>query len=128
MAISNYGSGIIVDKNGGSINNLNLSNVNIQDNTIYTVTSLKDSSDTNGDIVLTKMSGYILNLESRHTFLCKSAYILNSTINDPSITKIETIYNKVDNFTSKINSIDSINEEINKIKTITKKPHGTKIG
>lgn len=88
MAITNSGTGIKIDANGGNISNLLLSNVNIQDKTIYTVTSLKDGSDTNGDIIMTKASGCIGNFESSHTILCKSTYILNGLTTDIPINNL----------------------------------------
>lgn len=82
MAVSNSGSNVLVTGNNNTLANFTATNVKVQDNMIYTITSRTKGSDTNGDILLSKGSNVNLTLDSRHTFICNCVEVNNGLATD----------------------------------------------
>lgn len=83
MAVTNSGTGVLVDSTGitlAGFTNAAASNIKVQDNTVYTITSNAVGSAANGVISVPSTNGAVATLDSNHTFICtKTALTAGST-------------------------------------------------
>lgn len=88
MAVINSGGSVEIDAAGvASINNFTsaeASNIKVQNNCLYTITTGAVGSATTGNILLRK-TGSVANLESNHTFVVQQLrFTANDTSSDPA--------------------------------------------
>jgi hypothetical protein len=82
MAVTNSGTGVLVDAAGitlAGFTNAAASNIKIQDNTIYTITSNAVGGAANGVISIPSTSGAVAVLDSNHTFVCTKTSLTAGT-------------------------------------------------